>query len=112
MTDLQDLRGLKERELIALGACVVCGKPLLATTDLTFYKLSIARAGFDAGAIKRRVGLQLALGSETLARAMGPDQDIAKVFDGPHEVVVHESCANQFMHLLELIPEPAGDGGL
>ena len=97
--------GLKEDQLIKLGPCCICGKPQIGS-DLTFYKLTISRAMFDTQAISRRVGLQMMLGnSDALARAMGPNEDIAKLFDGPHEVFVHEQCAHQIHSVLQLMPK-------
>lgn len=43
------------------------------------------------------------LGSETLAKAMGPDEDLAKIVDGPKRVMIHESCAMQLSHLMQLM---------
>lgn len=99
-----ELPGIKESELARLGPCRVCGKPLLEG-DITFYMIMIARAGFCRDAIKRRVGLQMVLGGAgALAAAMGPDEDLAKVIDGPQEMAVHERCAH-IGHLLELFRE-------
>lgn len=102
--DLSKLPGLRERQLVALGPCVVCGQPQLCA-DITFYKIRIERAGFQRSAIERRVGLQMVLGNSALAQAMGPDEDIAKVFDGPHEVFVHEHCAHNIHSVLLLTPK-------
>lgn len=44
-------------------------------------------------------------GSDTLARAMGPNEDLAKIVDGPVDVLVHEDCAGDVGHLLELMPK-------
>lgn len=101
--------GLKERELIALGACVVCGKPQLGS-DITFYKITISRGGFNRLGLERRIGLQMMLGgSDALARAMGPDEDLASIFDGPHDVFVHEQCAHRIGSVLELMPRTADE---
>jgi hypothetical protein len=101
----EQLPGIKEDELVKLGACALCGKPMLGgQPGITFYRVTIERAGFDVRAIQQRLALQLQTGSAALARAMGPDVDLAKVFDGPHQRVVHEDCAHAINSLLELIP--------
>lgn len=105
---IDDLPALKESELVTLGPCVICGKPQLGQ-HITFYKIAISRAGFDANSIRRRVGLEMMLGNSVLAQAMGPDEAIARVFDGPHNVFVHEGCADNIHHLLSLIPEKKSD---
>lgn len=106
---LKDLPGLKEDEIARLGPCAVCGGSLL--TDILFYVVTVKRAGFDPDAAQRRVGLGMALGSATLARIMGPDEDLAKVIDRPHTVAVHERCAGKIGHLLNLRKnEESSDG--
>lgn len=100
-----EMPGWKEDALIALGPCRVCGKPQLGA-DVTFYVVEVSRAAFDRRAIERRVGLQMMLGNGALAAAMGPNEDIAKVFAAPARVFVHESCAARVHHVLELFPEP------
>ncbi len=101
--NLKDMPGIKEDELLKLGSCRICQKPI--GTDLTFYRVRVERAGLDVSAMERRIGLRMMLGgSDTLAQAMGPNEDLAKVFDGPHECVVHEHCAHR-LSLLQLIPE-------
>lgn len=115
MSDIDKLPGIKEDELVKLGKCAVCRRPMLDKEKggPTFYRVKIERAAFCADAIESRVGLQMILGgSDALARAMGPDRDLAKIFDGPHDVVVHEGCATDIRHLLLLVPEaPADEAG-
>lgn len=103
--------GLKEAELVVLGPCRVCGQQQLAGGEPTFYVVEVSRAAFDRRAIERRVGLEMMLGSGPLAKVMGPNEDIAKVFDGPHRAFVHETCALRLGHLLELIPKATEDAG-
>jgi hypothetical protein len=101
--DLKALPGLKERHLVALGPCAVCKRPLLEGGP-TFYVVETKRGIFDTRAVQRRAGLTMMLGSDPLARVFSPDEDLAKVFDGPARVVVHEDCAGKVSHLLELFP--------
>lgn len=112
--DVRDLPGLKEQALQDLGPCVVCGKAHLdpaAAGAGTFYLLSISRAMFDRAALARRVGLEMQLGNSAIARAMGPDEDLAKVFAGPASAFVHEDCAHRVNSLLELMPDRRSNGG-
>ncbi len=98
------LPGIKERDLVKLGKCAICGEHLLGKqpVGITFYRLRLERAMFNPQALRRRVGLELQIGP--LATVMGPDEDLASVFDGPTEVVVHEDCAAKVGHLLRLFP--------
>lgn len=93
---------MKERELVKLGACAVCGRHLLEDAFPLFYRVQVTRMGFDAPAIKRAMGLSLQIGSP-LAAVMGPDEDVANVVDGPSDCVVHEKCADKITHLIELM---------
>ena len=102
--DIRDLPGLKEEELLKLGNCPICDKKLLEDNRFTFYKVTVSRCILDPKALQRRVGLAMLLQSDTLARVMGPNEDLAKVFGGPTTVIVHENCASKIHHLLELIP--------
>lgn len=105
--EFEALPGIKEDRLLKLGSCAVCGKKMLEAPEPTFYRVHLERAIWDQGAIRRRVGLQMALGdSGALAAVMGPNDDLAKVYEGPHEVVVHETCAHRLNSLLELFPKP------
>lgn len=107
MDDISKLPGIKERELIALGNCKICGKRLLEDTGVPlFYVIEISRAGFVSAAVRRRVGLSMMLNdNDFLAGIMGPDEDLAKVLEGPRKVVVHESCADRVSHLLQLLSD-------
>lgn len=104
------LPGLKEAELVKLGPCAACGKPLLDQDKggLTFYRVEISRAAFSPAAVQRRVGASMMMGSDALAALMGPNEDLAKVFDGPRAVAVHEGCA-MVGHLLDLLSSEGGD---
>lgn len=105
--ELTKLPGIKEAELARCGPCPICREPLISPGHgPTFYVLTMRRAGLLTDALARRAGLQAMLGGVgALAQAMGPDEDLAKVVDGPHEVVVHEDCAGRVDHLLNLVPE-------
>jgi hypothetical protein len=105
--DLKALPGIKEKQLVALGACAVCGKAQLAHGDVSFYEITIRRGGFVLDALKRRAGLGVALGSDPLAAIMGPDEDLAKVLAGPKTVFVSESCAALVPHLVLLFGDEA-----
>lgn len=94
---------LRLSDLQKLGVCAVCRKPQLEGAVPLFYVVEISRAGFDAGALRRHVGLRMQIGP--LAAVMGPDEPLAKVIDGPHRVFVHETCAGEVGHLLNLVPE-------
>lgn len=103
MVDLDKFKGIKLSELMKLGNCIVCGKKQLEGGVPLFYCITISRAGFDHSQIQRAAGLEMMLGP--LASVFSPDADLAKVIDGPHNVFVHETCADKIGHLLQLIPQ-------
>jgi hypothetical protein len=96
-------RGLKLKELMKLGNCIVCGKKQLESGLPLFYCITVSRAGFNGPALQRAAGLEMMVGS--LASVFSPDEDLAQVIDGPHSVFVHETCADKISHLVQLIPE-------
>lgn len=100
--DVESLPGLKERALRELGRCPLCKKKGLEGNSPTFYVVEITRACFSRTPIERRVGLAMIVG-DALAGIMGPDEDLAKIFDGPHRVFVHEECAGTLIHILQLL---------
>lgn len=104
-SDPKDLPGLNAAELASLGPCAVCGKKLGESGDITHYGLTIERFCMIPQAVKRAAGLELAIGA--LASVMGPNEDLAKVVDGPKTVLIHESCSNSIM-LLELLEDADG----
>jgi hypothetical protein len=102
MDDIKSLPGMKLDELTKLGNCAVCGKKQLEGGIPLFYCVTITRGGFDGQALQRAHGLELQIGP--LAAVMGPNEDLAKIFDGPTTVFVHETCADKVSHLAMLIP--------
>jgi hypothetical protein len=96
---------LRLSDLLRLGNCAVCGKKQLESIIPLFYVVEVSRAGFDARALQRAAGLEMQIGP--LAAVMGPDEPLAKAIDGPYRVFVHETCAGEIGHLLELMPTDA-----
>lgn len=99
-TEVKNLPGIKERKLKSYGPCSICGKPLLDQDkgSHTFYVVQISHAVIDSIAIRRRVGLGLML-NDKLAEVMGPDEDLAKIVNGPKTGIIHEGCAGDVAHI-------------
>jgi hypothetical protein len=54
------------------------------------------RLGIDANAVRRAHGLELMMGGNALlANVMGPDEDLAKVIDGQHDMLICGACAEK-----------------
>ncbi len=104
--ELAKLPGFKQSEL---KPCAVCGKGLAHDGNFLFWRLKFERLGIDHSAVQRQHGLELMLGSPAIARVMGPDEDIAKVLDGPTSVLVCEPCVTERMIGLFLIAEKQDD---
>ncbi len=61
-----------------------------------FLRISVDRLGIDANAVRRGHGLELMMGGNVLlASVMGPDEDLAKVIDGQHDMLIRGSCAEK-----------------
>jgi hypothetical protein len=96
---MADKTGMKHRDF---KPCAACGDGMMKN-GLTFYRVRIERMLADPGAIRRAHGLELMIGDALVANVMGPDEDLAILFDGPHDILLCEHCA---------IGRPGGIGGL
>lgn len=97
---------VREKQLVELGPCRVCSRPLFATGAPMFYLVRITRCMGDVGNLRRRVGMAHMMGGgvggDVLAQVMGPDAPLARKFV-ESEVVVHEECAMNVGHLVQLM---------
>jgi len=59
--------------------CSLCGKGIGHKGDIHFYRVKIEHCVVMVDAVRRHAGLEMMLGSPAIARAMGTDEDIAKV---------------------------------
>lgn len=84
---------MKESELRRHATCSLCGKGIGHTRLPLFWVVKIERYGVDLHAVSRQTGLSIMLGSAALAGVMGPDEDMAKLIDGPITLTVCERCA-------------------
>lgn len=85
---------MKQDELIKRATCCLCRKKLGETKfPLLFYVVEMTRYALDVNAIRRQSGLEMMLGGHAgLARAMGPDEDMATEFSNA-TVTVCDQCA-------------------
>ena len=47
----------------------------------------------NLGADRRQAGLEMMVGNAAIAHALGPNEDIATTFNGPHDAFVCGTCA-------------------
>lgn len=73
--------------------CVICGKGVMHSGNICFYRIKIERMGVKVKAVQRQHGLELMLGSAVLASIMGPDEDLAVSITGPDKAIVCDECA-------------------
>lgn len=99
---LDSLPGIKQSDM---KPCALCKKGVAHDANILFWRLRFDRLGLDLSAVQAQRGLELMLGSAEIANVMGPNRDIAKVIDGPHEVMVCEPCVEQRLLGLMLIAE-------
>lgn len=100
--ELDKLPGMKQREI---QPCALCKRGLAHDGNFLFWRIKFERLGLDHQAIQQQHGLELMMGSPVLANVMGPDRDIAKVLDGPHEALVCEPCVQDRLIGLFLISD-------
>lgn len=69
--------------------CHLCGKGMMHSGNPIFLRISVDRLEIDANAVRRAHGLELLLGGNTLlANVLGPDEDLARVIDGSHDLLM------------------------
>ena len=76
-----------------LTPCCFCGKGVAHTGIPLFYRMTLQPFGLEQPAIQRAAGLEMMLNSVALARAMGPDEDIAKPVVDESVALVCHACA-------------------
>lgn len=91
MSDMNKLPGLKHRDL---KPCIFCGKGMMHSGAITFYRVKVERCIVDVREVKRAAGLEQMMGGHALlANVMGPDADLAKVMPGLGECLVCDDCS-------------------
>lgn len=101
MADRRPFRGLKQEEL---RNCILCDRGMAHDASMSFFRLTIERLFLDGRAINRQHGLELMLGggsgnaqrdafAATIARAMGPNDELAITRHAPAQILVCEDCA-------------------
>ena len=96
---------MKDAELRKTLTCVVCGNKLLHTGLPLFWRCTVERFGVDLGVLRRQAGLAMQMGSQQLARIMGPDEDVATSIHGPITMAVCDTCACAEMPPLMVLAE-------
>lgn len=89
---LSEMRGanMKQHEI---KPCALCGKGIMHDGNMTFYRVRVERTVVNLGAVRRQAGLEMMVGNAAIAHALGPNEDIATTFNGPHDAFVCETCA-------------------
>jgi hypothetical protein len=76
--------------------CHLCGKGVMHAGHPLFLRISVDRLGIDAKAVQRAHGMELMMGGNALlANIMGPDEDLTKVIDGRHDMLICIRCASE-----------------
>lgn len=98
---------MKEKELRECAICAVCGKKICACGIPVFYRLTVARYGVNAKAIRRQAGLEMVLGGNAvLAQAMGPDEEMTTTLVEPNTITVCDACSTKPLMIAELAEVP------
>lgn len=75
--------------------CALCGLGVMHCGLPMFWRVKLQRMGIDATAVRQTAGLEMMMGSVALARAMGPDPDIAKPITDERTIIICEPCAGE-----------------
>ena len=104
------LAGLERLGSEALEPCMVCQRHLLEIGAPIFYRLRVQQCGIEANAVKRHVGLAMAMGGGesglVLASALGPqEKPVVVINTGTKNVCYH--CA---LDKPDIVAAAVGDG--
>lgn len=92
--------GFKQSDL---RACAVCTRGMMHAGLPLFYRLRVERFGIDMRAVQRQHGLEMMMGQAApLAAVMGPNDDIARVLDGPRDLLICETCTHDHPILMQV----------
>lgn len=107
MTDIENLKGLKHRDL---KPCIYCGLGMMHGGGIAFYRVKIERCIVDVREVKRAAGLEMMMGGHALlANVMGSDADLAKIMPHATEVLVCDECACRRGDPIAAVVERASD---
>jgi hypothetical protein len=85
--------------------CAICGKGVMHSGQITFYKVSITMMGIDIGAVQRQHGLEMMMGNAAIAHVMGPDEDLAKPIGKDETGLICNHCSIYHESVLAFIYE-------
>lgn len=74
--------------------CVLCNKGMMNGGAIHFYRIRLENFIINIDAVRRQAGMEMMMGSPTIAQAMGPDEDMATSM-GEQEMLI---CANCFLN--------------
>ena len=97
---------MKEQELRENSYCAMCHKPIASSGIPMFWRVTVEHFGLNMPALQRQHGLGMMLGG-TLARAMGPDEDLAEPVIDPVKLPICENCCTKTTCVAALV-EKAG----
>lgn len=93
---------MKESELEEHLNCNFCNTSIMSTGLPLFYVVKMRRYGVHLDRVKRRVGLGMLL-TPHLARAMGPDDDLAEPIGEEVKFTLCENCStSKYLALLAI----------
>jgi hypothetical protein len=76
--------------------CHICAMGVMHAGHPLFMRISVHRLGIDANAVRRTHSLEPMMGGNArLANVMAPDEDLEKVIDGQHDMLIWASCAEK-----------------
>lgn len=74
--------------------CAICKQGVMHTGLPIFWTVKLQRMAIDRHAVQQVAGLEMMLGNVAIARAMGPDPNIAKPIGAAVSLLICEACAS------------------
>jgi hypothetical protein len=108
----ENIIGERKMQRKEFKPCVICGRGMMHSGNVVFYKVSIAKVIINLPAVQRQHGLEMMLGgSGKLAEVMGPNEPLAYGDSVVYTGLICDHCASGASQVAlmfdKLIPDKA-----
>lgn len=100
-------RAMKQPEFTK---CLGCGRGVMASGSIAFYRITIERLGVNMPAVKRQAGLEDFLGGQArIAFVMGEQEDIGLPIGDAQRGLICDDCAIKHVSCIAQLSETMAD---
>ena len=90
--------------------CALCGKGVMHSNQLLFWRVSLQHMAVNLGAVQRQAGLEMMMGgNHVLAHFMGPDEDMGKPLGDALEILICQECSLTDHHPIGVLAEEVAE---